>query len=267
MSTEPNEKSRKEIAKVLQVQSRDYVSSMYWSCDAINAESILRNGSCFFLQIGDNIFGVTANHVYEAYLQAREKYPDLILVIHNTIMKDFDDRIIDRDNVADILTFSVSPNEFKEIDTKPYRCPEDRWPPKPPVVKNGVIMAGYAEADMKVLDSKNVEFTQVSNLLIVKSIDEDKVEIQIEKKNLHSVDEHELPSMTKNLSGYSGAPLWTVSSDLHENFRLGGIIIAQFPAKNEDEVVAIYAKRPEFILPDGKLNRDENGRCTPKYRE
>lgn len=267
MNSEIDEATRTDIVRVLLKQSREYVAAIYWSYNATDAQTILHNGSCFFLQIDQNLFGVTANHVYEAYIQAKEEHPELVLLIHNTIIQDFETRIIDRDQAADILTFSISSDELKQIDTRPYSCPINRWPPKPAVIGNGVIMAGYAEADRAVMDSKNVEFLQTSNFLIVAGIDEDKIEIQIEQKNLSSFDGHDLPSITKNLSGNSGAPLWTVSSDLHENFRLGGIIISQFPPKSEEEAVVIFAKRPEFILADGKLNRDENGRCKPKYRE
>ncbi len=52
MTAEPDEATIKEIIKVLLTESRHYVAEIYWAQNAVSAESVLRNGSCFFLNGG-----------------------------------------------------------------------------------------------------------------------------------------------------------------------------------------------------------------------
>lgn len=61
--------------------------------------------------------------------------------------------------------------------------------------------------------------------------------------------------MVRNLSGYSGSPLWTVEARPHELFRFGGVVLAQFPARTEDDANVIFSRRAECIRPDGTLDR------------
>jgi len=48
--------------------SWQYIAPVYWGGDELDAHSVVNNGTCFFLRIGQKLFGVTAHHVIAQYL-------------------------------------------------------------------------------------------------------------------------------------------------------------------------------------------------------
>ena len=257
-----DETAQREILRLLHVQSRDYVAPLYWGTDPYNAATILHNASCFFLEIGAHRFGVTANHVIAAYQEARARHPNVHFVIRNTIFDDIEAQAIDADTAIDVFTFSVTEQQFAEIAAKPYKSAPKHWPPAPPQADRGVVMTGYAEAGRTVLGKKAVEFEQSSNTLVAAAVERDKIEIQVQREHLRPLGTEQIPSMTLNLSGFSGSPLWTVEARPHELFRFGGVVLHQFPARTEDERNVIFARRAECIRADGTLDRDYTTRRT-----
>jgi hypothetical protein len=243
------------IAKTLQIESRRYVAPIWWCGDPYDANTVLHNGSCFFVTVGDNRFGVTAFHVITEFLSDRQKFPDSRLMIRNTELPNWENRFIDGDRSLDVATFRVSDYEFQAIGTKALHSPADKWPPAPPAVGRGIIFTGYPGVERAVLGKKAVEFVQSSNGVVVASVGPDDVEITIDPAHLVSIDGMPVPPTTKSLGGYSGAPALVVSAGLASLFWLGGVIIRQLPARNEKDVTTVWARRPNCILPDGRLAR------------
>ena len=175
-------------------------------------------------------------------------------MIRNCDIPDWESREIASDAVLDLSTFRVSDAEFAEIQIRPFQTDIGHWPPTPPQIGRGVFFTGYADAARRVVDSKTVEFEAISNGVVLTNLDPAALEVQIRRSSLQPVElGGEVPSILRNLSGFSGAPLLTVSDSVAELFRLGGVILRQMPAKDEDDVVTIFARRPECIRPDGAL--------------
>src|SRR6266700_777545 len=74
--------------------------------------SRIRNGSIFFLGIGERLFAVTAAHVLDGYLAAKRKSSSTICRIGN-LEFDPESRLISRGTSADVATFEFSYAELR----------------------------------------------------------------------------------------------------------------------------------------------------------
>jgi hypothetical protein len=246
--------SEAAIARTLQAASRSYPAPIWWCSDPRDAATILHCGTCFFVSIGNNRFGVTAHHVIAQFLTDRDKFPDTMLMIRNTEVPDWDSRRIDCDGGLDLATFRVSDAEFASIGVTALHSDPERWPPPPPAEGKGLVFTGYPGEDRRVMDKKSIEFVQSSNGVVLASVGSEELEITIDPAFLVSIDGAPIASTTKNLGGYSGAPVLVVSENLAGPlFWLGGIVIRQLPAKDERDTTRIWARRPNCIRPDGQL--------------
>ena len=241
------------IARTLQIESRRYPAPIWWCSDPSDASTLCHCGTCFFVTVGDDRFGVTAFHVIAAYLRDRDRFPHTQLIIRNTAIDRWESRMIDGDACLDLATFRVSDEEFRAIGATSLCATPERWPPQPPTEGRGLVFTGYAGVDRRVIDRKTVEFVQSSNLVILASLGPDDLEITIDPAHLTSVSGEPIPSITKDLGGYSGSPVLIVSAGLASLFWVGGIVIRQWPAKDEKGTTSVWARRPNCIRADGRL--------------
>jgi hypothetical protein len=248
-----DELAAKGIAEALHLESRHYVAPIWWGTDPSDAESVLHAASCFFVEIGNLRFGVTAFHVIDEYLADTAKHQRLFLMIRNTLILDWDGRFIDGDARLDVSTFRISDTEFRDIDIRPLVSTPEIWPPPPPQADRGVVFTGYPGTERRVVGNR-IAFLQSSNLVVVRAVSADDVEVTIDPAFLKSLDGRPIPSTTQNLGGYSGSPLLVVSAKpLSSLFWLGGVVIRQLPAKDKYDTTTIWARRPNCIQPDGTL--------------
>src|ERR1035437_7884639 len=99
------------ISETLHRESRHYSAPFWWSTDPFNAHTVCACASCFFVEIGDTRFGVTAYHVVSQFRASREASPSTRLVVRNVDISDWDGRFIDGNEEHDIATFRVSEQE------------------------------------------------------------------------------------------------------------------------------------------------------------
>src|SRR5713226_1491299 len=84
----------REIANV----ATSYTSVLFWgSLDPRRGDTQINNGSVFFLDCGEGVFAVTADHVYEAYLKRKQQESKIICQIGNVPFAP-ENRLIDRDS-------------------------------------------------------------------------------------------------------------------------------------------------------------------------
>lgn len=194
-----------------------------------------------------------------AYRQTCEEFASTRLVVRNVDLTDWESRFIDGNAECDVATFKVSEAEFRAIDVRPFRSEVTRWPPPPPKVGRGVFFTGYPEVDRRVLRRNAVEFLQQSNGLVAAGVEADEIEVVADPAYLNR--DYRMPTpTTKNLSGYSGAPLMVVSAALGPPFWLGGVIINQMHARTEDQPTHVWARRPGCILTDGSVRKPRHVR-------
>lgn len=190
-----------------------------------------------------------------------KKNPDLELVIRNLRITNMEKRIIDYDQGLDVVTFSLTEDEVKQIGFRVYERAAEKWPPSPPEKGKGIVFMGFPAEKRKVINKKAIEFEGVTECLVVTDVGLDHLDIQIRLKDLRSLYGESIPALDRNLGGYSGAPVWVVSSGLGELCWPGGII-SKMPRglvldgeENGDQFLCIIARRVNIINADGTLQR------------
>ena len=226
----------------------NYTSAIYWISPR---ERKINNGSIFFLDCGSGPFAVTADHVYQGYLDSRDRDSKTKCQIGNLPFSPIE-RLIDRDKELDIATFTIDEKEI-EVDKKTvHRADFTKWPPKPPDVEKGIFFAGYPGSN-RTIEAKNgitVNFGTYFSILVATSVNDKYIACHYERDEIISMFDDSVLPAHQNLGGLSGAPLWTLVQTSIFSWRLGGIIYQFNP-----EFELLYARRPDSLLTDGRINK------------
>jgi hypothetical protein len=224
-----------------------YTAVILWTTSSPNAN--IEHGSIFFLDCGSGSFAVTANHVYEAYLERKQGEPSLTCQIGNVpfVPKE---RLIDHDPELDVATFRIEEREVEADGKVIHRANPNNWPPKPPDPGKGVFFAGYPKVYREVQTSRRVKWGTYVGVLTATSIRERHIICQYDRDTMVDMFGTGIPPVGQWLGGVSGAPLWTLVETGVFSWRLGGILY-QFSTEFE----LLYARRPECTLADGRLYR------------
>jgi hypothetical protein len=222
-----------------------------------------RNGTAFFLNTGDHLFGVTACHVIDGWKQcpAEERPGPLRLGgMGTSVQLDWDQRVIDMDTAIDIATFRVTESEVKTIGKTVLTGVQKNWPPGKPPVNCGVYYAGFPGVGTIEMSHDKVSFGAMAGGGIATSVSEKDVSSQIEREYLMSYFGEGIPPENYDFGGLSGCPMLAVVEWALRSWALVGVVY-QGPNTSLDANEAIpgleviRARRPHFILPDGRLDR------------
>lgn len=235
----------KELIKI----ATRYVAPFFWREITMDGCYKFNNGSIFFLNCGNNTFAVTANHVYQGYLDAQAAGSKVICQVGNAEFIP-ENRLIDSDESLDIATFDISEKEIKQIGKLALIGSQSSWPPLPPELDKGVFFVGFPGKERVFTEPTSLSFGLYSALCIAKNVNELNISCQIEhEQNIEIEGIGVLPPKNYDAGGLSGAPLLTlVEHNKIFSWRLGGVI---YEASPEFEI--IFARRADYIQPDGKL--------------
>jgi len=221
------------------------------------------NGTAFFLNTGERLFGVTACHVIDGWEQCpAEKRPGPLRLagMGTSVRLDWDERVIDMDAAIDIATFCVTESEVKTIGKTVLTGAQKSWPPGKPPVNCGVYYAGFPGVGTIEMSLDEVSFGAMGGGGIATSVSEKDVSSQIEREYLMSHFGRGIPPENYDFRGLSGGPMLAVVESTLRSWALVGVVY-QGPNTSLDanEAIAglevIRARRPHFILPDGRLDR------------
>jgi hypothetical protein len=242
----------------------EFVSSItapiWWVERGANDQRRLRNGSSFFLRIDDGLFCVTAAHVITALLTSKTSGV-VQACLGPQIDIDIENRLIDLDPEIDLATLRVSDDEIASMHKFPLSGQQRTWPPNPPVLSGGVLMAGFPETEQRWVGNREISLGVVGIGSIASSISERDVASQIEREHLMDMIGKGLPKANYDYSGMSGGPLITVVENAGiRSWRLGGIIYSGPNISNDPDVSIegfelIRARRPDYLLPGGAIDR------------
>jgi hypothetical protein len=126
---------RLEVAKAISGS----IGPFMWRESTAAGEPKIRNGTVFFLS-AERTFMVTADHVFAAYLGAREKFGHFARCQIGNLRYDPEDRIIARSRSLDIATFSISDEEVSRTHHGRFAMSFDPMLPQP---DRGVFFAGF----------------------------------------------------------------------------------------------------------------------------
>lgn len=231
-----------------------YAAPIFWETRDVDDAITLTNGTIFVVDYGHGCFGVTANHVFEAFLDDKQKNPQTLCFIgpedfdgggKDALSFDIEERLIDRSIEIDIATFQFSREEAEKIGTSISTL----WPPILPNVGQGVVFTGYPGLARQMLTPRDVSFSPYPALTIAETVTERQVSCQLKREYLVQAPGFHAPPKNFETGGMSGGPLFTV---VEENgltrWHLGGVI-----KEGNATFKIIYAAPSDRIQRNGTL--------------
>jgi hypothetical protein len=210
----------------------------------------IRNGTAFFFVAADQTFMVTADHVFAAYLEARNSFGNFARCQIGNLRMDPEDRLIARSAPLDIAIFLISPDEIKRSGDGKFAMSFD---PMVPQMSKGVLFAGFPGIARRRLSEREIENGIFTALTVADNVTSRQISGHFDRAR--QVDKPGRPTAPEgyDIGGVSGGPLVTMVDSANLCYwRLGGVM-TEFSINLE----IFYATRADFILPDGTLKSAE----------
>ena len=263
LTVEEAKKIMKKLGKAEGEFATSLTAQLYWVIKEANSGLKVRNGSAFFLDIGEGPFGITACHVINALNEARLTGNVVACQIGRDMVFDLGDKnsIIDSHDEIDIATFRITKDEIRSIGKNILTGYQETWPPNPPTQGKGVYFCGFAGSETIWLSQNLISFGATLAGGVASSISDRDISVLIEREYLIDVIGKRLPPEDFDFRGISGGPLLTVVENRGLRlWRLAGVIYQGPNPYGEPNCSAIEglqiirARRTDFILSNGKLN-------------
>jgi hypothetical protein len=240
--------------KVFSGMAMNMAAPFWWSGkDGDNPAKVLGNGTLCYLNTGTRHIGVTCDHVYQGYLEAREKHSGVEVQFGNNTIEP-DQRLIDRSPIKalDLATFDV-PETFVGASLRNYHHNALKWPPDPLTDKDVVLYGGYPQV-LRNPKTLEVEFPFQYFITRVNSADDKTIVLEPGIEHLYWPG-HEGEPINSSWGGQSGGPVYRVidatpdKTIVADRLELVGFIDRDFLGKY------ILAKPARLVRPDGTLEQ------------
>jgi len=234
------------------------VTPIYWYRQT-DQGIFVRNGSVFFLDCGRGCIAVTAAHVIDGYRQDAAIHPALTCQIGHDLIINLDERLIDLDHQIDIATLRISADEVARLGKTIYTGVGKAWPPDPPTRDRGVLLAGFPGRERLFPTSNAIVFGLFSLGGIATSVSDRDICYQIERSELIDILGRGLMPENFDMGGISGGPMLTIVEQGGLRLtRLAGVVYSgpdPIALNKIEGFEVVRARRADFLLPDGKLDR------------
>lgn len=213
----------------------------------------LSQGSMFFLDCGRGAFAVTADHVYDGFLEDLDERRVRSCQIGNVAFDNPEDRLIARGKHLgiDIATFRVTPEEIAATGKRIVRGTDGVWP-SPPIDGEAVFFGGFPGGERIPIAAHEISFGLHSAMVPLTSQTDYQLCCQLDRDSRVDVRGLGLPPEGYDLGGVSGGPmLQPVYRDKVWGWRLAGVLSEAVAAGAFERVTAV---RAHFILPDGRIS-------------
>jgi hypothetical protein len=244
-----------------------------WHDPTIPSPKYVKAASCFALKFRERLVGVTAAHVVQAYLEARQKIPTLTCQLRNLCDFDLVGALIDHDAEIDLATFDLTEQQLATIRSPAFNC-QNYWPPPEPKVGHLAGFAGFAEYLFAPDENFRANIDNLAaGVLLILGVSEREIRMVLDPRDAKAVEGIPIIPHSASLSGCSGAPLVTAVLEfvdgkprLMDFTVIGAIIESADQEKSSGEAadyVSIKARRIDCIQPDGKLARPNDDQWLP----
>jgi hypothetical protein len=232
----------------------EHVTWLVWRYQSkvIDTPLLPRQGSVFFLDCGRGPFAVTADHVFDQFLEDRRVRRVRSCQIGNVGFNP-EDRLIARgkDVGLDIATFRVTPEEIAATSKKVVQGVDGAWP-APPNQDEAVFFGGFPSCERDKIGPHEMVFGLHSAVTRLTSLTDHQLCCQLDRTSWIDVRGLGLPPVGYDLGGVSGGPmLQPVFVDGAWAWRLVGVISEAISVEGFERVTAV---RAHFILPSGRLS-------------
>jgi hypothetical protein len=199
----------KEFWQRMHNAGAEYISWLFWRYESKMLKTPLMpaQGSIFFLDCGRGPFAVTADHVYEGFLEDRDAYSVRSCQIGN-IPFNPEERLIARGkNLGiDIATFEVTPEEIVATGKRVIKGIDGPWPP-PPQPNEVVFFGGFPGGERDAVGQNEMVFGLHSAMPGLTSFTDRQLCCQLDRRSWIDVRGLGLPPVGYDLGGVSGGPM------------------------------------------------------------
>jgi hypothetical protein len=243
---------KSDFSRRMHEWAASHVSYFWWVRTSLLGTTTCRNGSVFFVKIGDRVMGVTAAHVYRGFLKDKEKsYPQIVCRIENLQINP-EDRLcgLGTDSI-DIATFELTWDELKSIGKQPIVVDALDWPPPHPFEGQTAFLVGFPGRARLWLDPHTISFGLCIGMQPIGTAADHTITCPFEREYWVDTTGYGRIPPGFDLGGISGGPLLLpIERDGAWTMSLGGVI-SEAPSRDIETVVAVPA---HFIAADGTMN-------------
>ena len=240
------------IGKFLLEGMMSYVTSVTWGCFKDGVYEVFSSGTAFILNLGEGPFLVTAAHVYEGYLEAKNQnifFKSTLGDLEFDFEKNL--RCTLGSGVLDIATFNISNAEIERLGKQTAYSNFDEMEG---VIEefDGVILCGFPGNERLHTGKQEYEFGLYVALTPVSSSSHRHFGCVFNRGSWVDTIGKGLAAEGYNLGGMSGGPAFRLreSSVGIVSWEFSGVI---YDATNSlGEIVLIH--HGHFIFPSGQLN-------------
>jgi hypothetical protein len=148
----------RRLGRQLAEMAASYARPIYWPVRSGSASGDeIRNGTTFFVDSGDTVFGVTAGHVFDQFAETATA-GHKCQIGESSQLLDLRKRLIARGKTVDIATYRIDRSEIALTGATILTGWQSTWPPKPPEVDRGLVYAGFPGVDRRLLRPRVIEW-------------------------------------------------------------------------------------------------------------
>jgi len=238
------EEIRKDLTRVAEGLS----APLFWDVRAVSSTvNFFANGTMCFLEIDDKKIGITADHVYQSYLEEKKKSGMVWCQICNSTI-DLESCLIDRDKSLDIATFEIPSVLLSAAGLSAHKLTKG-WPPPMPRPEDRTLIGGFPGVYRR--DRGGTVDFQFSYLFTdVSSVNNSTIGYQFkfaaDDPKPWASGEFENP----NLGGISGGPVFLPVSDPIWSWAIVGIV-----CEYQQSLGILYARSISVLDLNGFIQR------------
>jgi len=152
----------------------------------------------------DQTFMVAADHIFAAYLEARNRFGDLARCQVGNLRMDPEDRLIARSAPLDIATFLISPDEVRRTGDGRFTMSFD---PMIPQTGKGVFFVGFPGIARRRLSEREIENAIFTALTVADNVTSRQISGHLDRARQVDKPGRLTAPEGYDIGGVSGAPL------------------------------------------------------------
>ena len=245
------EESVEVLNEYLKIAS-SYSIPIFWGRRRGSTWEVQNNGTAFILDTGAHKFVVTAAHVYQSYLKAKEAGLTDESQLSN-IGFEMESRLISipKNNDIDIATFEISDSEISRLGKSVLHGSNSTWPPSKPKEGESIVVSGFPGAERQYRIEHAFSFGVYCFNTPVSSLSSRHIGCSLERKYWRDIFGRGFPPENYDMGGVSGAPALALEKSEAGivSWRLVGIVYEANASELLGEI--LFAHHSEFIDKNG----------------
>ena len=208
----------------------EFVVPLWWVFEDPENNLSLRNGSAFLVDLGLDIFAVTAAHVFRAYGDAKQTAARFGGCQLGGLLFAPETRLISCQDDLDIATFRINADEARQIGKAIVTAGPSNWEPLSPAVGNFAFFAGFPAQARGMTPNNNFVAAPYFAMSPITSITDHQIACRFDREKSIDFSGSGLPPIGYDIGGVSGGPM-LMPTLIHQDdvdgvvWRFAGVVV------------------------------------------